>query len=104
MLATLFESPLGLVPPLSDSLNHYDCILNNPQLPKLPEDFVAFIDGITGEQRTHGEFLKRVASTSNALGSNKAHGGLGLKGGGSRNGEMVGILSDDCLVSCHALT
>ena len=85
-----------------------------PDLPKVPEsnvihllldrpdqkewpDYTLFIDATTGKKRSFREFIERARDGATALGSDTAHGGLDLR---PENGDVVGILSESCLVRC----
>ncbi|KAG1732677.1 uncharacterized protein EDB91DRAFT_1084707 [Suillus paluster] len=87
---------------------HYKSLF--PDLPKVPEsnvhhllfnrpdqkewpDYTLFVNAATGQQRSFREFIERVRDGATALGADVAHGGLGLR---PENGELVGILSENC--------
>lgn len=61
-------------------------------------DYTLYIDGATGKKRSFFQFKDRVFDAATALGTPQAQGGLGLSGD---DGEIVGILSENCLVSIH---
>jgi len=52
------------------------------------------VDAATGQRRSFREFVERVRDGATALGSDLAQGGLGLR---PENGEVVGILSENCM-------
>jgi acyl-CoA synthetase (AMP-forming)/AMP-acid ligase II len=57
-------------------------------------DHVLYIDGLSGQKRTRGEFKARVALARTALGSKVEQGGIGLD-----SESMIAILSENCIVS-----
>jgi acyl-CoA synthetase (AMP-forming)/AMP-acid ligase II len=81
-----------------------------PDLPKVPEsnihhflfdrpdqqdwsDYTLFVNAATGQRRSFREFVERVRDGATALGADVTQGGLGLH---PENGELVGILSENC--------
>ena len=74
---------------------------------QVPDDHVLYVDGITGETRTRGQFIERVRDAATALAAHVADGGLGLSFGAtgaptifaSQPKELVAIFSPNCLVS-----
>lgn len=81
--------PLPEVPPT----NYHNILFRGPQQSDMHEH-VMHIDGLTGKKRTRSEFIERMYDGATALGAGKNAGGLGFS---SKN--MIGILSDNCLVS-----
>ncbi|KAG2123813.1 hypothetical protein DEU56DRAFT_43630 [Suillus clintonianus] len=82
-----------------------------PDLPKVPEsnfhhfiferpdqqewpDYTLFVNVATGQRRSFREFIERVRDGATALGADVTQGGLGFR---PENGELVGILSENCL-------
>ncbi|KAG2123811.1 hypothetical protein DEU56DRAFT_904108 [Suillus clintonianus] len=82
-----------------------------PDLPKIPEsnihhfifgrpdqqewpDYTLFVNVATGQRRSFREFVERVRDGATALGADVTQGGLGFR---PENGELVGILSENCL-------
>lgn len=59
-------------------------------------DFTMAVDAVTGKATKFSEFNEKVALAATALGSDK---GLGLK---PDQGEMIGVLSENCTV-CRIL-
>lgn len=59
-------------------------------------DYTLHIDAVTGKKRSYREFYEQVMDGATALGSPVSEKGLGLNG---EAGEIVGILSENCLVS-----
>jgi hypothetical protein len=82
------------LPSSTPTINYYDWILGRPELKKWP-DFVLHIDGVTGEQRHARAVLERFEQAATALAASPSDGGLGFAAG---QGEIVGILSENCLV------
>src|SRR5260221_9877170 len=76
------------------TVNYYDWLTGRPDLKKWP-DFPLYIDGVTEEQRSVHAVLERFEHAATALATSPRDGGLGLVAG---KGEMVGILSENCLV------
>ena len=52
------------------------------------------IDAVTGQKRTRSEFLERMYDGATALGAGRNIGGQGFT-----SNDMIGIMSDNCLVS-----
>jgi hypothetical protein len=63
-------------------------------------DFCFQIDGATGQTRSWNEVKARVAHAMTALGAPESKGGLDLR---PENGEIVGVLSPNSLVSSSHL-
>jgi hypothetical protein len=81
------------LPELVES-NIHDLILNRPDQQAWP-DYTLFVNVVTGQRCSFREFVERVRDGATALGAEVAQGGLGLR---PENGELVGILSDNCPV------
>jgi hypothetical protein len=88
------KSLLPSLPSSTPAINYYDWLLGRPELQKWP-DFTLHVDGVTGERRHVHAVLERFEQTATALVASPSHGGLGLIAG---QGEIVGILSENCLV------
>lgn len=58
-------------------------------------DFTFHVDILTDERRSFREFVERVRDGATALGTETQHGGLGIR---LENVDIVGILSENCLV------
>jgi hypothetical protein len=82
------------VPPLKDG-NVHNIILRRPDQAAWP-DFTLHIDTSTGRKQTYHEFMERVYDGATALGTPVSEGGLGLR---AEDGEIVGILSENCMVN-----
>ncbi|KAF8349611.1 hypothetical protein F5887DRAFT_1235645, partial [Amanita rubescens] len=80
------------IPPLSETNAHYT-LLRRPDQAEWP-DFTLHIDAPTGKTRTFHEFAERVQYAATALGAPVSQGGLGLS---PENGDIVGIISHNCL-------
>jgi hypothetical protein len=87
------------IPPTPE-MNAHHLLLNRPDQ-KQWKDYTLQIDGYTGEQRSLREFIRRVHLGMSALGAPLADGGLGLT---PTDGEMIGIMSPNCLVRCIAFS
>ncbi|KAG1818632.1 uncharacterized protein BJ212DRAFT_1346462 [Suillus subaureus] len=72
--------------------NVHNLILNRPDQQEWP-DYTLFVNVATGQRRSFKQFVERVRDGATALGADVAQGGLGLR---PENGELVGILSDNC--------
>jgi acyl-CoA synthetase (AMP-forming)/AMP-acid ligase II len=94
LLKSMFVEP----PAPSLDQNIHNIVFNKPGQEDW-EDYTLYIDAQTGRKRTYYQFLDRVLDGATALGSPVEQGGLGLglKGGGVDSGEMIGILSENCL-------
>jgi len=94
------KSPYPDVPPVPE-VNVHNLLLHRPDQANWP-NHTLHIDPITGRRRTFHEFLQRVNVGATALGAPISEGGLGLRG---EDGEMVGIMSENSMVStCRART
>jgi len=83
-------------PPKVPESNIHHLLFNRPDQKEWP-DYTLFMDATTGQRRSFREFAERVRDGATALGADVAQGGLGLR---PENGEVVGILSENCLVRC----
>ena len=88
-------------PPKVPESNVHHLLLNRPDQKEWP-DYTLFVNVITGQRRSFREFVERVRDGATALGADMSQGGLGLR---PENEEVVGILSENCLVRCipHSL-
>lgn len=82
-------------PPPPPEVNVHNVLFHRPEQASWP-DYTLHIDSVTGRKRTFSEFLERVYDGATALGAPVSQGGLGLRG---EDGEIVGILSENSLVS-----
>ncbi|EGN93819.1 hypothetical protein SERLA73DRAFT_144812, partial [Serpula lacrymans var. lacrymans S7.3] len=57
-------------------------------------NYTAYINAATGQRRTIKEFVERIRDGATALGADSQQGGLGLH---PDNGEIIGILSENCV-------
>ena len=73
--------------------NAHMALLRRPDQAEWP-DFALHIDARTGKTRTFREFVERIQYAATALG------GLGLS---PENGDIIGIISFNCLVSWVSL-
>jgi hypothetical protein len=77
--------------------NMYHYLRNRPNSDQQAwPDYTLHVDGITGYKRTYRQFLHRVRDGMTALASPASQGGLGLS---ASKGDMIGIFSDNCMVS-----
>ncbi len=81
------------VPPLTDT-NVYYTLLRRPDQAEWP-DFTIHIDANTGKTRTFREYSERVQYAATLLGAPVSQGGLGLS---AKNGDIIGIMSYNCMV------
>jgi len=81
--------PVSPIPPT----NYHNLLFRGPGQANIT-DHVMQIDGVTGQKRNRYEFIERVHDGATALGASKEFGGLGLT-----SNHMIGIMSDNCLVS-----
>ena len=89
-IKSLFRAPPSSIP----TINYYDWLLGRPELNSW-SDFTLHIDAVTGEQRKARAVLERFEQAATVLATSPRDGGLGL---GSGRREVVGILSENCLV------
>lgn len=91
------------VPSLSDA-NAYYALLRRPDQAEWP-NFTFHIDANTGKTRRFREYAERVQYAAMVLGAPVSQGGLGLS---AENGDIIGIMSYNCMVShyrrfpCHS--
>ncbi|KAG2362830.1 hypothetical protein BDR07DRAFT_1357078 [Suillus spraguei] len=79
------------VPKVPESNVHH-LVFNRPDQQEWP-DYTLFVNMTTGQRRSFREFVERVRDGATALGADVTQGGLGLR---PENGELVGILSENC--------
>ena len=85
-----YTSLYPALPPVKD-VNVHDFVFSSPALQE-PEDKVLLIDPLAGKKWSKNEFRERVYDCATAF---EADGGLGF----APEGEMVAIMSTNCLVS-----
>lgn len=73
--------------------NFHHLLFHRPDQKQWDLNFTLYIDAVTGEKRSYREFYEFVIDGATALGSPVSEHGLGL------DGEIVGILSENCTVS-----
>ncbi|KAH7923339.1 acetyl-CoA synthetase-like protein [Leucogyrophana mollusca] len=73
--------------------NVHELLFNRPDQQSWT-DYTLHVNASTGERRSYREFLERVRDGGTALGTAVEQGGLGLR---AEDGEIVGILSENCL-------
>ena len=91
------------LPSSTPTINYHDWLLGRPEL-KSWSDFTLHIDAVTGEQiqqRQARAVLERFEHAATALATSPKDGGLGLVSG---RREVVGILSENCLVRTKVLS
>ncbi|KAG1854468.1 hypothetical protein DFJ58DRAFT_683981 [Suillus subalutaceus] len=72
--------------------NVHHLLFNRPDQREWP-DYTLFVNVATGQRRSFREFVERVRDGATALGADVSQGGLGLR---PENGDLVGILSENC--------
>jgi hypothetical protein len=80
--------------PVIPEANVHHLLLNRADQRDWP-DYTLYVNATTGEQRSFRQFIERVRDGATALGADVEQGGLGISPG---NGEIVAILSENCLV------
>ena len=88
-----YKSMCPPIPPLPDTNVHH-LVFNRPSQQEWP-NYTVFIDALTGQRRRFRELVDRIRDGATSLGADIKHGGLGLR---PENGEIVGILSENCMV------
>lgn len=88
-----YKSPYPPLPPVPDC-NVHDFLFSSPALTD-PQDKLILIDPLNGKNWHKNEFKERVFDCATALVTAESEGGLGF----SPEGEMIGIMSTNCLVS-----
>jgi hypothetical protein len=83
--------------PSSPDTNAHIALLRRSDQAEWPE-FAFHVDAQTGKTRTFRDFVQRVQYAATALGAPVSQGGLGLS---PENGDIVGIMSFNCMVSTH---
>ncbi|KAG0708432.1 hypothetical protein DFH29DRAFT_870961 [Suillus ampliporus] len=86
-----YKSLFPDLPKVPESNVHH-LLFNRPDQKKWP-DYTLFVNVATGQRHSFREFVGRVRDGATALGADVAQGGLGLR---PENGEVVGILSENC--------
>ncbi|KAG1742243.1 uncharacterized protein EDB91DRAFT_1236930 [Suillus paluster] len=86
-----YKSLFPDLPKVPESNVHH-LLFNRPDQRERP-DYTLFMNVATGQRRSFREFVKRVRDGATSLGADVAQGGLGLR---PENGELVGILSENC--------
>jgi hypothetical protein len=87
------KSPYPEPSALPEVNSHY-LFFERPDQEQWP-DYTLHIDVMTGQRRKYKEFVKRVEDLATTLGAPTFQGGLGLK---AEDGEIIGIVSDNCMV------
>ncbi|KAG2123810.1 hypothetical protein DEU56DRAFT_759917 [Suillus clintonianus] len=86
-----YKSLFPDLPKVPESNIHH-LIFNRPDQQEWP-DYTLFVNVATGQRRSFREFVERVRDGATALGADVVQGGLGLR---PENGDVVGILSENC--------
>lgn len=76
-------------------INVHHAILRRPDQAEWP-NYTLHIDAKTGKTRGFRDFIDRIQFAATALGAPTAEGGLGLS---TENGDIIGIISENCMVS-----
>jgi long-subunit acyl-CoA synthetase (AMP-forming) len=87
-----YKSPYPDIPDIPPQ-NFHHLLFHRQDQKEWNLDYTVHVDAVTGRQISYREFYERVMDGATALGSEK---GLGLN---AEAGEVVGILSENCLVS-----
>ncbi|KAG2362831.1 hypothetical protein BDR07DRAFT_1283625 [Suillus spraguei] len=87
-----YKSLFPDVPKVPESNVHH-LVFNRPDQREWP-DYTLFVNVTTGQRRSFREFVERVRDGATVLGADVTQGGLGLR---PENGDLVGILSENCL-------
>lgn len=74
--------------------NVYSYCFDRPERLAEP-DYTYHVDALTGHQRSYRQHRERAVHAMTALGAPTSQGGLGLR---REDGEIVGILSENCMV------
>jgi hypothetical protein len=75
--------------------NFHHLLFNRPDQKEWNLDYTVHIDPMTSKRRSYREFYECIMDGATALGSPVSEQGLGLNG---TDGEIVGILSENCMV------
>ncbi|KAG1855347.1 hypothetical protein DFJ58DRAFT_906090 [Suillus subalutaceus] len=86
-----YKSLFPDLPKVPESNVHH-LLFNRPDQREWP-DYTLFVNVATGQRRSFREFVERVRDGATALGADVTQGGLGLR---PEDGELVGILSENC--------
>ncbi|OAX30981.1 acetyl-CoA synthetase-like protein, partial [Rhizopogon vinicolor AM-OR11-026] len=89
----MYHKSLFPNPPKVPESNIHHLLFNRPDQQEWT-DYTLFVNVATNQRRSFREFVERVRDGATALGADIAQGGLGLS---PENGEIVGILSENCL-------
>ncbi|KAH7885512.1 hypothetical protein F5I97DRAFT_1810218 [Phlebopus sp. FC_14] len=89
----MYHKSLFPPPPNFSEQNVHHLLLNRPEQESWP-DYTFQVNALTDEKRSFREFIERVRDGATALGSDTGHGGLGIS---PEKGEIVGILSENCM-------
>lgn len=92
------KSPYPDPPPLPDVNAHY-LFFKRPDQAEW-DDYTLHVDPQTGRKRTYRQFFARIQDLATIMGAPIAQGGLGMR---AEDGEIVGIMSENCSVSIHSL-
>ena len=92
------KSPYPDPPPLPDANAHH-LLFKRPDQAEWT-DYTFHVDPQTGCKKTYRQFLARIQDLATAMSAPIAQGGLGMRG---EDGEIVGIMSENCSVSIRCL-
>ena len=81
-------------PPPTPIINIHDLVFTSPAQPE-PADKLQFVEPLAGRKWSRNEFRERVHDCATALVAPVADGGLGF----AHEGEMVAVMSTNCVVS-----
>ena len=94
----MYKSPYPDPPPLPDVNAHYLCFKRPDQAEW--RDHTFHVDPHTGRKRTYRQFLARIQDLATAMSAPITQGGLGMR---AEDGEIVGIMGENCSVSIRSL-
>jgi hypothetical protein len=80
--------------PAVPEANVHHLLFNRPDQQVWP-DYTLYVNATTGKRWSFRQFVERVRDGATALGTDIDQGGLGIS---LEKGEIVGILSENCLV------
>jgi hypothetical protein len=85
--------------PVVPEANVHHLFFNRPEQQAWP-DYTLYVNATTGKRWSFRQFVERVRDGATALGTDIDQGGLGIS---FAKGEIVGILSENCLVCFYLI-
>lgn len=92
----VITSPFPPVQPYK-AQNVHSFIFDSKPAKDIPLNHILHINGLTGQQRTYGEFLERVRDAATGIAADTSVGGLGIQPRCDPP-EIIGILSPNSMV------